>query len=229
MILTAHQPAYMPWLGLFDKIAKSDLYCYLDTVQYQKNDFNNRNKIKISTGEMWLTVPVESKNHLEKKVGEIKIVQNSWQKKHIKSLKNAYQKSPYLNKYISDISEIIQTYSKNTLGELNLAMLKYFLNKLNIKTKIIVASDYSFQGKKSDLILDICKKIGATEYIFGAQGKNYANIDSFTEGRIKVSFQEYNPPTYPQLYGNFIPNLSIVDLLFNVGDEALIYILKEDY
>ena len=95
MILTAHQPVYLPWMGLFHKIALADLFCYFDIVQYQKKDYNNRNKIKTKNGELWLSVPVQSKNHLEKNVSEILIIQDEWVKKHIKSIELNYKKNPF--------------------------------------------------------------------------------------------------------------------------------------
>ena len=98
MILTAHQPVYLPWLGLLHKIAVADLFCYFDIVQYQTKDYNNRNKIKTHTGEIWLSVPVESKDHLQKGVGDIRIVQNGWQRKHFKSIQYAYQKGALLSR-----------------------------------------------------------------------------------------------------------------------------------
>ena len=116
MILTAHQPVYLPWLGLFHKIAVADLFCYFDIVQYQTKDYNNRNKIKIHTGEIWLSVPVESKDHFGKRVGDIRILQNGWQRKHIKSIQHAYQKSLYFRDYIAELESILLKEACATLA-----------------------------------------------------------------------------------------------------------------
>ena len=145
MILTAHQPVYLPWLGLFHKIALADLFCYFDIVQYQKKDYNNRNKIKTKNGELWLSVPVQSKNHLEKNVSEILIIQNDWVKKHIKSIELNYKKSPFFNLYFPKIKSILISESKKSLGQLNFQLLEYFLECLNINTPIVKASDYNFK------------------------------------------------------------------------------------
>jgi hypothetical protein len=116
MILTAHQPVYLPWIGLFHKIALSDLFCYFDIVQYQRKDYNNRNKIKTSNRELWLSVPVESKNHLEKNVSEILIVQDNWVKKHIKSIELNYKKTFFFDKYFPSLKTILINESQDTLG-----------------------------------------------------------------------------------------------------------------
>ncbi len=226
MILTAHQPVYLPWLGLFHKIALSDQFCYFDIAQYQKKDYNNRNKIKTQSGELWLSVPVESKNHYEKKVGEILIVQNGWQRKHIKTIKLSYQKALYYSDYMSEIQNLILDNSNGNLSDLNLAMLRYFMKCLGLDKTILKASDYQFKGEKSDLVLDMCQKLGASIYVFGEQGRNYANIDKFKTRGIKPFFQDYHHPTYKQLHGKFIAFMSIIDLLFNNGPDSLKILLS---
>lgn len=221
MILTAHQPVYLPWLGFFNKIASADLFCYFDIVQYQKKDYNNRNKIKTNTGALWLSVPVESKDHFEKNVGTIKILQDGWQKKHIKTIELQYKKAPYFKKYFDQIAQTLTEHSTGSLGELNLAMLRQFNEILGIKTPIVIASEYDFKGIKSDLVLDMCKTLGAKKYIFGIQGENYADVDSFVAEGISPIFQNYRHPVYPQLHGEFTPNLSVIDLIFNVGERSI--------
>ena len=220
MILTAHQPVYLPWLGLFHKIALSDLFCYFDIVQYQRKDYNNRNKIKTSNGELWLSVPVESKNHLNKNVSKILIVQDNWVKKHLKSIELNYKKTPFFKDYFPELQSILINESKNSLGYLNLKLLEYFMECLSIDTQIVKASDYSFDGIGSDLVLDMCVRLGADSYIFGEQGKNYADVKAFKESEIVVEFQNYIHPVYRQMGRDFLPYMSIIDLLFNEGDKS---------
>ncbi len=227
MILTDHQPSYLPWLGLFHKIAIADAFCYFDDVQYQTRDWNNRNKIKGPNGAFWLTVPVKSKDHYYKKVGEIEINNDiNWQKKHLKSIELNYKSAPYFNCYFDFFQNC---YNKDwyRLSDLNEYMLKWFLDILGIKVKYYKMSEIGFEGKKSDLVLDMCKKLNADAYIFGALGKNYANEESFAHEGIKIYFQNYIHPVYPQLYGEFISHLSIVDLLFNVGAERALDIIMQ--
>lgn len=228
MVLTAHQPVYLPWLGLFHKIALADLFCYFDIVQYQKKDYNNRNKIKTKNGELWLSVPVQSKNHFEKNVSEILIIQNEWVKKHIKSIELNYKKTPFFDLYFPEIKTILTNDSKESLGHLNLQLLEYFLECLGINTPVVKASDYNFKGKGSNLVLDMCVKLGANKYIFGEQGKNYADIDSFKDAGVEVYFQKYKHPIYKQIGWNFLPYMSVIDLLFNTGEESYKILMSGD-
>jgi hypothetical protein len=220
MILTAHQPTYLPWMGLFHKIALSDLFCYFDIAQYQRKDFNNRNKIRNKASDFWLSVPVESKNHFDKTVGEIGIVQDGWQEKHIKSIRLSYQKTDFFNDYFPELEFIIREKSQENLGTLNLFLLEYFLQCLNINTPIVKASDYNFNGSKSDLVLDMCLKLNADTYIFGEQGENYVDMESFNNAGISVKFQHYNHPVYRQVSKDFLPYMSVIDLLFNKGGKS---------
>jgi len=208
-------------LGLFHKIESADLFCYFDIVQYQRKDYNNRNKIKTKNGELWLSVPVESKNHLEKNVSDILIVQDGWVEKHIKSIELNYKKTLFFNLYFPRLRDILINDSKKTLGQLNLKLLEYFLECLGINTPIVKASDYEFTGKGSALVLDMCVKLNADKYIFGEQGKNYANMKSFIDAGIEVEFQNYKHPSYKQVGRDFKSYMSIIDLLFNEGDNSL--------
>jgi len=221
MILTAHQPVYLPWLGLFHKIALSDVFCYFDDVQYQIKDWNNRNKIKTVSGEAWLTVPILVKGYREKKIREIEINNSvNWRKKHWKSIYLNYKKTPYFDNY-ADFFEKIYKMEWHYLSDLNEYMLKWFLKTLKIKVEYHKASELNFQGVKSDLVLDMCKKLNATTYIFGALGKNYAEKEKFTVAGVKIYFQDYCHPKYKQAGNNFTPYLGIIDLLFNEGDNSL--------
>lgn len=216
MILTAHQPVYLPWLGLFHKIYLSELFCLFDIAQYQTKDYNNRNKIKTNQGDLWLTVPVESKDHFSKKVCDIKIINNGWNKKHFKSITLAYKKAPFFDRYIDGLDRIINK-RYDYLTDLNLDLLRFMLDCFQIEVPIVKATDYDFTGTKSDLVLDMCIKLGADKYIFGSLGKDYADAASFASQGIEIFFQDYQHPVYSQLHGEFIPYMSAIDLLFNEG------------
>ena len=219
MILTAHQPCYLPWLGLFHKIYLSEMFCLFDIAQYQTKDFNNRNKIKTNNGEIWLTVPVESKEHFSKKICDIRIINNGWNRKQIKSISLTYKKAPYYDNYFDGLDSILSR-KYEYLTDLNLDIMRYLLDCLDIMVPVVKASDYNFTGYKSDLVLDMCVTLGASKYIFGSQGKNYANVESFADKGIDVYFQDYHHPAYKQLYGEFIPYMSVIDLLFNEGPDS---------
>ena len=228
MILTAHQPVYLPWLGLFHKIALSDTFVFFDEVQYLPKDWMNRNKIKTKDGEIWLTVPVLRKGHRELKTSEIKINNSTnWQKKHLHSISLNYKKTEYFDEYYP-FFEKIYTKKWETLNEITEYMLRWFLKKLEINVNFLKASDLKFEGKKSELVLDMCKKMNATTYIFGELGKNYADTKEFDSSKIKTIFQEYKHPKYSQINGEFISNLSIIDLLFNHGSESFRILMENN-
>ncbi len=215
-ILSAHQPAYLPWLGLFHKIALSDIFCVFDIVQYQRKDFNNRNKIKTSSGPIWLTVPVKSGGRLDSIITDIEIINNGWFRKHLASIELNYKKTPYFEENFCGLKKILDTPYKY-LADLNFDILVYLLGVLDIDTKIVKASDYSFVGTKSELVLDMCTQLNADIYIFGEQGKKYADVKAFKSRGVRPYFQLYNHPTYKQKKGQFEPFMSVLDLIFNEG------------
>jgi len=228
MILTAHQPVYLPWLGLFHKIALAETFVYFDQVQYLPKDWMNRNKIRTKSGSIWLTVPVLRKGYRDLKISEIEINNSiDWQKKHLRSISLNYKKSPYFENYIPFFEDV---YSRKWkfLGELNEYMLKWFLDELGIKVNFLNANDFKFQGEKSSLILNMCKELNASTYIFGTLGKDYADVQEFEKNNIGLIFQNYNHPKYSQLYREFVSHLSVIDLLFNHGPKSLEIILSNN-
>ena len=228
MILTAHQPVYLPWLGLFHKIALAETFVYFDQVQYLPKDWMNRNKIRTKNGSILLTVPVLRKGYRDLKTSEIEINNSiNWQKKHLRSISLNYKKSPYFENYIPFFEDV---YSRKWkfLGDLNEYMLKWFLDELGIKVNFLNANDFKFQGEKSSLILNMCKELNASTYIFGMLGKDYADVQEFEKNNIGLIFQNYNHPKYSQLYREFISHMSVIDLLFNHGPKSLEIILSNN-
>ena len=230
LILTAHQPVYLPWLGLFHKIALADEFVYFEDVQYTKKDYVSRNIIKGINGPILLTVPVLNKNHFEKKISEVKINNaENWAKKHWKSIYLNYKKAPYFSQY-SDFFEYVYSKEWEYLTDLNYEMLLWFLDVLGIKTKVRRMSDYTFTGEKSDLVLDMCKQLKCDMYIFGKLGIDYADVNAFKENNIKLYFQNYNCQEYSQQYmqRGFEPYMSVIDLLFNEGNKSYDIIMKNN-
>ena len=217
MILSIHQPAYLPWLGYFEKILRSDLFVFLDTVQYEKNSFINRNKIKTSHGASWLTIPVKTKGHISGSLLTTEIDDSqSWRRKHLKSIEMNYKKSPFFESNFPRFQEITLK-PETSLSELAWQQLKFWLDVFDIRTGVVRASDLPVESKKSDLVLDLCKHLGATTYLSGELGKNYLSESSFQESGIAIQYQNFNASAYPQLWGDFIPCLSIVDYWMNCG------------
>ena len=222
MILTAHQVGYMPWLGLFAKIASSDKFVCFDDVQYEKRGWNNRNYIKAHNGPVLLTVPVESNNHFAKKLREIEIVPGNWQRKHMRSIELTYKRAPYFEQHYRGVGAILDQYADGgLLIDLNMELLRYFMRALGIQVPIVKASDYTFRGMKSELVLDMCRQLGATKYIFGGEGDGYADKQGFMNEGIEPIFRQYEHPEYPQQHGAFAPRMAIIDLLMNCGPDSL--------
>jgi hypothetical protein len=215
MILSAHQPAYLPWLGYFDKIARSDVFIYLDTVQFEKNSFINRNQIKTSQGPMWLTIPVKTKGHTNSSLLTTEIDDNQkWRTKHLKSIESNYRKTSNFTTFFPKIETLINLPESN-LADYCFANLKFWCKELGINTKIVRSSTLPTFGSKSDLVLDLCKHFDADHYLSGALGRNYLNEADFDKVGINIEYQHFNSPIYPQLWGEFIPNLAVLDWRMN--------------
>jgi hypothetical protein len=219
MLITIHQPQYLPWLGYIDKIDKADIFVILDNVQFKKNEWQNRNMVKTSLGWQWVTVPVLYK-YLEKIV-EVRIKNGTnWQRKHLQSLITNYSNSPYFHKHIDFFEEV---YGKNweSLANLNLTIIKYLIRAFGIQTKLIMASNLPLRDEPTERLIDICKTQNSRRYLSGKDGAKYMDLQKFDAEGIEIVYQEFKHPVYNQLYGEFLPNMSAVDLLFNCGDSAL--------
>lgn len=216
MIVSIHQPAYLPWLGYFDKIARADLFIWLDNVQFQKNSFQNRNKILTKDGPVWLTVPVRTSGVLyETPLKEVEIDNGrNWRAKHLASIRMNYNKAPNFTDYFPGLARFYER-EWPTLDRLCWEMLAHFNALLGVKTPIRRASELNAAGAKSDLILDLCRKAGATTYLSGALGRDYLDLASFAKAGIAIEFQDYKHPSYHQVYPGFVSALAVVDVLMN--------------
>lgn len=220
MVLTAHQPVYLPWLGLFHKIASASTFVSFDGVQYQPKDWNNRNRILGTHGPQWLTVPVLRKGHRERPICEIEINNSvAWKRKHWRAISQTYGKAPYFADY-ADFLEDVYARDWQYLTELNDYMLKGFLDMLGIKVTFKNASEMHLQGRKSALVLDMCVQLKASKYIFGALGRDYADVEAFRAAGVVPAFQDYQHPVYQQLQPGFTSHLAVLDLLFNCGPQS---------
>ena len=222
MKASIHQPNYLPWLGFFNKVSQSDIYVVFDDVQYPMGkDFHNRNQIKTNNGKTWLTIPVIGKSE-RRKFNEIQIKDNGWNEKHLNNIKNFYGKTKYFNDYYPDLEKFYTTtYDK--LINLNMGMNKWFFKLLDINTKIIHSSEICNTDLKGlDKIIYILNQINTTRYITsnGPGASRYIDEKVFKDNNIKLIWNEYKHPTYTQQFGEFIPYMSILDLLFNEGPNS---------
>ncbi|TWO28308.1 WbqC family protein [Campylobacter lanienae] len=224
------QSNYIPWKGYFDIIASVDEFIFYDEMQYTKNDWRNRNKIKTPNGLHWLSIPVATKGHLSQdvRIMDAKIVDKKWANSHWNTIKQFYRKTPYFNDY-SDIFEKIYKECKQEeyLCKVNYKFI-YAINEiLRIKTKISFSQDYGLIDGKTERLVDLVKKASGTEYLSGPAAKDYIDEKLFKEANIKLSWMDYsNYPEYPQLYPPFEHGVSILDLIFNCGPEARKYMKR---
>lgn len=232
--LVAHQPECLPWLGFISKAPMGDIYLILDTIQFVKEHWHNKNKIKTPNGEQWLIVPIENKNKIQQ-FTDVRIANiGNWKRKHLNAIKLAYSKTPYFSEIFPEIEEI---YSKEFthLIEFNEAFIRYGLKKFNINVPIIKATDLiragcDLSGQKSDLIINLCKAVNCDNFVFGQGGKTYMEKDKFKKANIHYVFQTFDHPIYTQhTKGDFIKGMSFIDLLFNYGPDSYKTLTNSSY
>lgn len=220
-VVSINQPAYLPWLGYFERIAKSDIHIVLDDVQFEKNSFTNRNKVRTKDGWCWLTVPLKTSGQFGAAIDTVEIADDPrWPKKHWETIKASYRRAPYFAAHEPFFSQL---YGKNwtTLNPLLRESTSYLLAAFGIKTPIHYSSQMIADGKKDELVLQLCQAVGATVYLSGALGRNYLREPIFRAAGIEVQYQDYAHPQYQQGHAQFEPYMAAIDLLFNEGPNSL--------
>ena len=215
----------MPYPGFFHKVSHSDVLIVQDVTKFDER-FSNRNKIISSTEWTWLTVPIK-KNHKDYLLKDVQIFNDlKWNKVHRKKLESAYNKSNFFNKYNTDLNLILEQKWEMLL-ELNMAIIKKIFDWLKIKTKIVYESEIGIEGEATNRLINICKAVNADVYLSGDMGHDYLNEELFKQNEIELKYQNYTPKQYNQILSReFIPNLSIIDMLSNIGHEEVRKILN---
>jgi len=215
----------LPYPGFFHKVSHSDVLIVQDVTKFDER-FSNRNKIISSTEWTWLTVPIK-KNHKDYLLKDVQIFNDlKWNKIHRKKLESAYNKSNFFNKYKTDLNLILEQKWEMLL-ELNMAIIKKIFDWLKIKTKIIYESELGIEGEATNRLINICKVVNADVYLSGDMGHDYLNEELFKQNEIELKYQNYTPKQYDQILSReFIPNLSIIDMLSNIGHEEVRKILN---
>lgn len=218
------QSNYIPWKGYFDLIAAVDEFILFDDMQYTRRDWRNRNQIKTPQGLQWLTVPVKVKGKYHQKIRETEIDGDSWTEKHWKALEQNYRRAPCFEEIKDLMKSLYLENSSKYISELNRQFIEKICGYLGIGTKLSNSWDYIVEEGKSERLASLCKQAGGNEYISGLAAKGYIEEDAFTDKGIKLSWFDYSGyPEYPQLWGNFTHNATILDLLFNCGDKSSNY------
>ena len=221
MRVAIHQPNFLPYVGYFHKMAAVDQFVLYDDVQFTKEGFTSRNRIKTPTGTQWITVPVLTKGRLEQRTLDVEIVSNgNWHKKVLGSIRQSYGKSPHFKAYYEPLEQImLKGFAR--LVDLNIALIEWVREVLGIRTLMIRSSTIpGVDGSSTERIISICKALGADSYYSGKGGANYQDQKLYDEAGIQLVMSHFSHPTYPQLWGTFEANLSVIDLVFNVGPES---------
>jgi hypothetical protein len=218
MMVAIHQPQYLPWLPYCDKAACADVFVFLDNVQYQKNGVQNRNQIKTAAGALWLTVPVNAS--VKTTVAQTPLADTHWPVKHLKTLRQNYSRAAHGE--LLDELETLLMESWPTLAELNIAITEWMFRHLAMDTQCVRASCLDVNGEKEELVIDICREVGAKHYVSGQGARAYQNAERFAAVGVELLYHHYEHPEYPQCYPKlgFLPHLSALDLLLNTGAKA---------
>ncbi len=218
MRVTIHQPQFLPWLGYLDKIDQADLFVVLDNVQFKKNEWQNRNRIRTAQGWQWITVPVL--HRFGQRVNEVEINgTTNWRAQHLRALEIHYARARYGDRYVKELRDLYETPWTN-LSDLNLAVLRWLMEAFQITTPVRLASGYELRNDPTDRLVDICRAVGAQTYLCGPGAEAYMDKPRFLASGVTLEMQYFHHPAYNQCYDPFMPSLSALDLLCCHGPEA---------
>lgn len=231
MRIGALQPGYLPWLGFFDQVARSDLFVLYDDLPYARDSWRNRNRIKTAQGALWLTVPVVNEGLSRKTIREVEIREHdNWRERHWQAIERSYRRAPHFGAH-ADFFARLYVRPWRFLVELDLEIISYLLGTLGIATKVVLSSE---EGLERDFLASrggvtepterigfLCQRLGANRFLEGALGRTILEPDRLAAQGITLEFHDYTHPRYRQLFGPFIPYLSVIDLLMNHGEESL--------
>ena len=216
------QSNFLPWRGYFDFIREADLFIIHDDLQYTKSDWRNRNKIKTSRGIEWITVPVHYR-HTNQLIEETQIDYSTpWPQKMLNRIRESYRRAPCFAPYFSELADLLNQPAA-TLSDLNLRLIHWVCQKLDINTPIKMSREYNPQGAKTERLIGILQQAKATTYLSGPAAKAYLLPELFEQAGIQLEYKQYNYPEYDQLYPPFDSKVSVIDLLFMYGKDATIY------
>jgi hypothetical protein len=224
------QSNYVPWRGYFDLMRSVDSFVVYDTVQYTKNDWRNRNLLKSSSGLVWLTIPVAQSGAFGQRILDAKIAPGPWAKKHLRTLLQAYAGAPYIDRYRAELVDLYDSAgARDSLHDVNMLFLEAVRRWLELKAEVFQADDFVLEGERNDRLLALCTSLGATTYVSGPAAQSYLDADAFHRAGIEVEWFDYGGyPTYPQLHGEFVHRVSVLDLVLNTGPDATRYLGRHD-
>ncbi len=218
MILSGHQPVYLPGIILFNKIALSDVFMFVGHCQYTQKSWQTRNRIRLGNDEHWLSVPVKKSGRFGQSINDTEILDDHWKKKHLGSIRQAYGKRPYFDKYYPELEGLILN-GTNRLGDLDIGIIKRVVDWLEIPTKIVDSREFPVAGNKTDMLISMCQAVGADHYLSNEGSRDYVDEKLMADEGIQHCWQIFEGPVYDQ-GSAYVGNMSVIDLLFNVGPAA---------
>ncbi|MFT3752549.1 MAG: WbqC family protein [Paludibacter sp.] len=219
------QSNYIPWKGYFDLMAAVDEFIIYDDVQYTRNDWRNRNQIKTPQGLSWLTVPVLLSGRFQQSIREAQIAGDHWARDHWRSLQLNYQRATYFAHYAGELEQLLRGTTYQDLSSLNHALMRWVACELRIATRLVDSRNYELQGDRNERLVNLCRQAGATVYVSGPAAQAYLDVAAFNAAGITVEWFGYQGfPPYPQLWGEFVHAVSVLDLLFNCGPQSPHYL-----
>lgn len=224
--ITIHQPDFLPWVGFFERWERSDFYVVLDDVQFLRRGWHHRDQIRVGDKTKWITIPVKKKGRYDQEIKDVLIDNDSnWKIKHLNLIKSSYNKFPFFEEVYSDFKELYSREYLN-LADLNITILKYIAEKLKITTPMIFSSDLQIKASGTKRLIEIAETLNADIYLTGMGSKDYLEENFFDEKNIKVEWHGFNSSKYLELYKDFQPGLSIIDLLMSVPCVEISNVIK---
>jgi hypothetical protein len=221
VIIGIHQPNFMPWFGFFRKLVMADIFVLLDDVQFTKGGYQNRVQIKGPNGPVWLTLPIKKGG--SKSTNEISLnYGTSWHVSHLKTIEGCYSKAPFFDDAFEMLSRLYETTNPELMVDFNLIVLKGIMDYLSLShEKLVFASGLGIEGQSTGRLVEICRTLGGTAYLSGLGGKKYQDESLFVSEGLEIKYMNEGFAPYTQLWGDYIPGLSILDGCFNLDKDSL--------
>jgi hypothetical protein len=222
MIVAIHQPNYLPYAGFFYKMLKADVFVILDNVQFSRGGYINRNRIKNPSGPVWLTQPVPHKKETYQIINQIEMPGPAWKREHLNTISKYYRRARAFDTFFPRLKDAYMSIESNNLADFNAALIAQLASWLGVTTRLVRASELPpYEGSATTLNANICRVLGADIYLCGTGARAaYMEDEVFKDMGIGLMYSDFQHPVYPQLWGEFTPNMSIVDMLLNCGEES---------
>lgn len=218
--LVVLQPSYLPWLGFFDQVKRSDVFVFYDDVQFDKNGWRNRNRVKTANGPVWLTVPVRHKGRVGQRIDQVEVDgRMPWGRKHLRTIQEAYARAPFLADYVPALADLLER-EWTLLVDVDIALSQLMCTWFGLERPIYRSSQLGIGGSRNERLVALCRHFAAERYLSGMAAKDYLDVNLFNDHGIAVEWQDFAHPHYPQLHGEFVPFLSALDCVFNVGTDC---------